>query len=771
MASYNNLSKYLSQNDIDFLKSGTYDEKHYNPSTKNNVLHILAFTNNLFKNFEGEIRASIEKDPEFINRLNAKNRTPLIEAITRGNYNYANFLLTFPNINVNVRDINNYSAFSMACQREQKDLIIDLLLKGARYISGDLEEIKNKDLKNAISDALFLPVSKNDQISDSLSPDFENELNFKIFYQDDLIVDENSKVGAGSYGTTFPATIKETGEVCIVKKFKYESEDFLESSQIRDIVYLNMLQPLNTTVKIYGIFIDPNNSVYIVLESLKYNLRSFFEILFTRSETEKKDACREILKMMLQCNQANSNAGLIHCDSKDDNMMFDSNGVLKYIDYGFSYFLGIIPFETNVNHQIHEGSYVLKDGFVPEREIEVYDDDVKIFTYMGSNVGLNFDIPTLANCFLVTVNSKFNKYRTIFTHDSKYYILLKKEEVKTDGKVTGGIIRVKHDQSIESDLINYYGTEFTELLTEMLEIDQKIRKSSTELLSYPFFGEERITVPKDLPFIKVEHVSVDLFSKVASLNFTYNQSSVNTILPHVDSIIKYYSKQFLKSNKFCSNDNYLENIDYILRVHLHLNSSFDVIYNAIMLFNQIASDKINELNNRIKNPETMLSAMGNKFRFEYLAFEKPILLVICYFHYLPIFDDIEKSIEQIFDYCFGNMISKYKIIEEMKYSLNLVRRYTKSYIITPVLIYINYIQYILQTVCLDMDYIQKTIIKLISRVLKVIVYSDIEVNIFELVKAVYYASSQALDIHLEHDANLVERVKKIIQMKVKYPLV
>lgn len=772
-------STLTNQKDVEILKSQIYDDKYLGNMTFNTILHIFAYSYDYYKKYINEITESISKKPEFINVRNAKGRTPLIESLVRANYDYANFLLTFPSINLEIRDGTDFTALSVACERGEKDMIIDLLLKGARYTSGDLDKISDKALRKTISDALFFPVINNSQPTNEEMIQIEDDkLNFKIFNQNDLIIDQKSKVGAGSYGTTFPARIKETGELCIVKKFKSGTLDFLDSSQIRDIVFLNMLQPLNTTVKIYGVYIDPVRNLYIVLESLKYNLRSFFEITFSKeNDQEKKDMFRDLLKIMLHHSQANSNAGFIHCDSKDDNLMFDSDGNLKYIDYGFAYFLGVIPFKTLVARQIHEGVYVLKDGFLPGKEITVFANEKELFKYTGSNVGLNFDLPTLAKTFLYTVNGKVGSYITYFTHNSKYYVLKTKQIV--DGK---GIIKAELDLSIEKNLIQYYGKDFTDILTKMLELDQRVRKSSTELLSSEFFGGTPLTIPNELPLTKLKHDNSDQFSKVSSLNFSYNQSSVNTILPHVDNVIKYYSKQIVKSNKFFNNQEYASNVSFILRVHLKLCSTFDVLFNAIMLFNEIVSTKLENIATKIeeiekstdtgsKVAETTIKSLNTaKTSLENLAFKSPVLMTVCYFHYLPIFDDKEYTISDILSICFeSSNISK--TMTDLMECLMLVRKDKRSYIIKPVSIYITYIQYILQTVFTESRDIEVSIIKLISRILKTLVYSDIEVNIFELVKAVYYASSTAIDINLQYDSELVEKIKDIIKKDVPYILV
>uniref|UniRef100_A0A6C0BEY1 Protein kinase domain-containing protein n=1 Tax=viral metagenome TaxID=1070528 RepID=A0A6C0BEY1_9ZZZZ len=784
MSSPNALQK-LDSEDLNAFKGDFPDIEYIGPKSGNSIIHICAFAGDEYKRFTEKIETLLKERSNIINKLNNKKRPAISEAIITSNYEYFEYLSNMNGINLNICDTNGYTPFGYACYYGNKDFIVNLLLKGAFYSSGDINSISDDILRNEIAEILLIPLPGN---NNNIKIDHDD---FKLFYDEDFIFEDNAKAGSGSYGTAIIANLKTNGRKCIIKKFTSKLDGFLEDNMIRDIVFLNMLRKKKNAVEIYGIYIDNDGNVCMVLEYLRYNLSSFFEIL--RERTDKNDNLaiyKDLLKMLLECSDANSDIGIIHCDSKHDNIMINDEGAVKYIDYGFSYFLGISPFLKNINHTIHVGAYLARDGLIPSGEIKVkvresgfnYND---IFNYRGSYLGLNIDIPSIAMCFLWAMQKNGHRfYIGVFTHEGKFY---NKASVNDTDK-----IHCDDGENIKTDIINYYGTDFVQIFEDMLEIDSTIRKSSKELLQSPLFNKTALVVPKEIPITVLDVYGRAEIELMTSNYNTIKGNITNTYFPNIDSIINFWSDQMV--DKFKTGQQNYDNVLFHKNLIISffscqaLEISIDSFFNGLMFMydylNKITEEikilltesknlqkkhKSVEITERIKNIH--IKVTENQKAANTIVSDE-IFLITCAAQYSRIFEDSNPSYEEMYYHHSKNeriktKIEKSKYIERSKFYTNLIKRSIRLYTIKPVMIYFGYIKFILQVVNTDQEKIKELMTKSILRFLKVMTISNLsDCSIFDLVKSCYYASNEKIDIMLTHDQELTRKVMDITKKQI-----
>ena len=240
----------------------------------------------------------------------------------------------------------------------------------------------------------------------------------------------------------------------------------------------------------------------MILEYLERTLSDQYllisHIIFNNIEKFKQ--YKRLIYEMLICVDGNSREGIIHCDSKGDNLMIYSKGRVRNIDYGYSYYLGISPLKDNINHRIHGGNYLMqdgrperieKDGTITQRKIIFKNNiGIEIFSIDSGYLSYNLDVASIGLFFIQMIVGY--TYRYLF-HNGKIYRFSNKDE---DIRCISYIIY--EDTTIIQKLKDKYGDELTNLIFTMIEINWLIRPTAKELIFGHIFDNIPCNYPKDL---------------------------------------------------------------------------------------------------------------------------------------------------------------------------------------------------------------------------------------------------------------------------------
>jgi len=759
----------LDKLDQEFYLHDYPDTNYYGINTGNNILHIASYIGDNFLKYSDEFTIFINNNKGVINQKNNKKRPPISEAIIRLNFKFAMFLLDFDEIDVNIKS-DDWNILKLAFNRNNLEISEKLINMGANYSVGDIRKITDNEVKSKVVDILL----KKKPITDKIS----NVDEMKLFKREDFVEEEGSSAGSGTYGDTTITYIKDSGKKCIIKKFKKGSEYFLDNSAIKDIAFLNSLKRKSTTVDILGIYVDKDNIISMVLEYLKFNTREYFELLRVKGDSpERRKIYKELLYSLLITSKANSDVGIIHCDTKDDNIMIDEYGNVKFIDYGISSYLGISPYNDLVNHRIHIGSYLAYDGFKSNRTATFIDDDDNRIEYKSSVVGLNIDLSSIVTIFLWGIRDNGHSYYSnIFTHDNKIYNNSKVIKIKENNINDKIILTEDETYGVSLAMESLYDDEMIEIFKNMLEIDASKRKSSSDLLLDPYFKElhksnnmsDKIDITDKIDMTLLPHKMIDN-NEILS-NYNSITDNIDMLLPNVDNIIDYWSIQ--KPDMLNKNNNITYDIALLFNEN---NINLDCFFNAVFyMYHYFNNDKnyldlYSEINNdenlttieKYNKHEELRIKTNNFTRVNKINTKNNILLFTCIAQYESVFSSSKFEIVELYHIYreYNSTIDLKKFTVEVNKYLEKIKGTLRLYTIKPVMLYFGYIKLILQMTIIEPEIILRLINNCIENTIKVFIELDCsDYTIFDVVIACYYLVPGHIDIILKKNDELYDKI-------------
>lgn len=748
----------LTSNEIQQVINGFPNLNYIDSKTKNTVLHLIAMTSIYFNETHAMsvLERIINGDLIKINTLNERKRTCLMQACRYSNKNFVEYIVkSGKTIDFTLKDDKGINILAWVCDRGFTDVAIELIEGGCPYKADDIEKISDTDFRNKISLILFDKVIefKYGEIDEDLPEDS----NFRIYGENDFIFNTSERIGSGTYGFATIATDKNTGKKVVLKKFQYKDgsqQPIMMTDQImRDIIFLREMNKKKHSVQIYGLFTDSRGSLYMILEYLERTLNEqYIYIENIKDQTERIKQFKRLIYEMLICVDGNSRAGIIHCDTKGDNLMIDSKGRVRNIDYGFSYFLGISPAKENISHRIHHGIYLMQDGREEKIEnngkpkktiINCYDGSLtqKLFSIDSGFLTYNLDIGSIGLFFIQRILGYDHRY--IFK-DGKIYQI-----TPTDNYPQCDTYKCVENKTIINRLKNKYGDELTNLICQMIEIDWAIRPTAKEIIFSPLFDNMPCNYPRNLDITNILEVrtSDNLERKVYQYNTVFSSNYDKTGFIYYDDIIKHWSNtKITLVNTFQHTGRILDALS-LLNDHINFDSyfSFAIYINSI----------ISRITRGEPCPFTIEDFRNNNFTCIIILALKS-----------NIYQDNDFDIDSILDFL-GSHNVRYNWFDQRKNNANInqikdvclkVKRDADFFRLTPVMVYIGYIKFILQAVCNNGDIIKQLIIKLtrdISRFLTLHLREGnknlIEVkeyDLFDLVKHIYYSNPDAIDINL-----------------------
>lgn len=659
----------MSMSDIYPIEFTDFDKIQYNNNftnfnyvnnnTGNTVLHLISMVPHKFKDLQ-DIIVNILKKGKFLATLNNEKSNFLHIAAKYENYEFLK--LTFKilnNLNVLMTKNNNEETpFTIICSKNNLD-IAKLLIDNK--INFDVADLINStvEFQDQIVEYILNSTIK------SISP---KEPEFRIYSLDEFEHFIKPKNNSGSYGEVTIATNKADKSKYILKKFIRNVKKFyLPDEIIREIMILKALNRYGYSAKIHGI-IFVNDDFYVVMEQLDSIISNRINIINILSSVEKRET--HFMKMIndcLHCIDANSKAGFIHCDTKGDNLMIDIKGNVRYIDYGFSYFIGISPFQNNVDKIIHEGGYLSYDG-VSNLETEVMYEvtNFEDFTVKKSINSYNIDIPSIALMIIyhsIDYAGSFDYNKRVLLWISHKGIIYNK--VNRMEKTYFRCVRVH--EKVYPKMISTFGQKVTDILIRMLDVDPKMRPTAKEFLgnfTYPILNP-----------LKIEYTGNNNLNKIIKM---YNRDYNGTEFVYYDDIYNHWKDKKILLIKIPSDINFApNNIDEIIVNH---KISLDTLYNSYYYIHKLINSGF-QSNNYI------------------------IVFLCVMLTYTKLYDDStfdKDSFEyQCESYGFNVVTNKAELNSIFKHIISD----PEFYEMIPTMPIVNYIKFILSLVCSDSQYL------------------------------------------------------------------
>ncbi|KAK8805586.1 hypothetical protein WA158_002242 [Blastocystis sp. Blastoise] len=142
-------------------------------------------------------------------------------------------------------------------------------------------------------------------------------------------------LGEGAYGVVFKAINSETNEVVALKKIRLDlEEEGIPSTALREISILKSLEHPNI-VRLIEVE-HGNGRLYLVFECCDGDLKKWMENeLNTKTSIPIEKAKSFAYQLLLGLDYCHS-CGVMHRDLKPQNLLLNSDGVLKLADFGLA---------------------------------------------------------------------------------------------------------------------------------------------------------------------------------------------------------------------------------------------------------------------------------------------------------------------------------------------------------------------------------------------------------------------------------------------------
>ena len=152
---------------------------------------------------------------------------------------------------------------------------------------------------------------------------------------------KEEKLGEGTYGVVYKCKDKETGKYVALKKVRFENEDEgIPSTSIREISILKQMNHPNIVNLID--LIHGEKRLYLVFEYLDHDLKKFLNL---NGEPLKPELAKSYLYQLLLAIKYCHSRRILHRDIKPQNLLLDTNGLIKLADFGLARAFGI-PIKT-----------------------------------------------------------------------------------------------------------------------------------------------------------------------------------------------------------------------------------------------------------------------------------------------------------------------------------------------------------------------------------------------------------------------------------------
>lgn len=694
-------------------------------SSKNTVLHLMAMAQFKFDLYKPRILEILTNKLIDVNYINSRKRTCIIEAIKFKNWEFVKLVIENSDIDLSVVDDKELNAFQFSCYYDNPE-IASLILDHINNIEySDITVTSNiSDLNER--NKLIVKIYKKFYSSKSLYSTDDPE--FKIYSENDFTISSDKVKGVGSYGVVNIAIEKSTGKEVVVKRFNNNINDkHFSDDIIKDVCFLKTLNRYGTSTKIYGIMYDSNGYIYMVMESLDKNLSEKIKLTSMLPKDIRETAFFDLLKEILICIDVNSKVGIIHCDTKDNNMMTDKNKNTRYIDYGFSYFLGISPYFYIANRPIHSGSYLSNDGYYHpvNKPVEYYDEDnlsIKFFSIEKGFTGLNIDIPSAAFMILT---------QTIGKHDNLYGV--HEDTIYTNIKNVGVpyfcSANPRFSDKIKGQMIEMFGQSLTLTLMDMMKINPTERPTAREILNSKFFNN-KLVIPEAIDLSSISLVNNNSISTNTIYNMTSRYNTIST-------------QQYLRGGFVYYDDIY----DHWKDVKVKLIRGKSEVRNLFTKVFSLANKRNISLDAFFSSVYYMCDRYSETNSLPPNSYERMCYIMMSY---SKLYEDSGFDEDALINVMMASNMTKDEAIALCTEMFNNIKYDPTFFQMRPTMLFVGYIKFILMATCKE-SYINDIIGRFIVDLYKFITGSvgeNITMKISDIVKKVYNELPGSIPINI-----------------------
>lgn len=292
-----------------------------------------------------------------------------------------------------------------------------------------------------------------------------------------------SKIGEGTYGVVYKAKDLQNNQIVALKKIRLKpEEEGIPSTAIREIALLKELNQKNI-VNLLDV-IHTSKKLTLVFEYCDSDLKKIMDNL--KGEKLPKETVKLYLYEMLQGIGYIHKHKILHRDLKPQNLLINSNGVLKICDFGLARGYGI-PIRIYTNEVVTLW-YRAPDILLGSK---MYDTSVDIWS-----IGCIFAEMIMGTPMFIgkNENEQLDKIFTLLgTPDENEYQWLK------ESPEWGGYINNENFKKFEKqDMKKLYPTiedeEAYDLLKKMIVFEPDNRISAADALKHPYFNSIAKTI-------------------------------------------------------------------------------------------------------------------------------------------------------------------------------------------------------------------------------------------------------------------------------------
>lgn len=709
----------IEDNNDRIIRDEEYKDIVYIGLTNNTILHLLACSeNDTLIHTEKIIELLDVTNDDFLYKLNSCGETCLHVAAYYNNVSFMKIIASYRSVNYQVKNTKKFTALHYACIKCREQMIIHLIYVGVTFDDYQIDMISNMDVKNNICEYILSKLFDFSYSHTSIST-------FKIFYDSDLCMDTSKHLGNGSYSSVILAVDRHTHREYALKKFKISHKnDILDDSTLKDIIFTKELSLNEHSVNIYGVYVDKDSNIYMVMEPLICTIITYIKILSNLRNTRKSN---QLLHAVFQdCITAvdnNSKMGIIHGDTKMDNMMVDKSGKIKYIDYGFSYFLGISANKDNIDHPIHSGSYLSRDG-AEENTIQKYllvnENDSTVVDIPMGYIGYNLDIASIAMIFVHSIID-YNKTRFVISYNNVLYYMCKLD----DNKMYKAQVNINFDNI----LLKFYGQSLLDLIKNMLHVDANKRYNSKKILSILHNKDYKEPSFNLLNIKNVKEPEVNIYNTLTNENYR----RVGAV--YFDDIMAKWKHQNIN---FMDVSSLEKSFDIAKKFVKYYSICLDTFFSAIYYVHHC----IYRSDNSYMSPFTTKELTDNR-----------LIIISILSHYCHVYSNLQIDNSGIIH--FVHKLYPHIGISVIKDLLETTNKKlikdADFYSLRPTMMYVGFIKYKLQATCTDMNIINTLILQIITKIIYYLtsgklIFENHVIKVYDLVNLAYSECENTVDI-------------------------
>ena len=292
-----------------------------------------------------------------------------------------------------------------------------------------------------------------------------------------------SKIGEGTYGVVYKAKDLQSNVLVALKKIRLKpEEEGIPSTAIREISLLKELYQLNI-VNLLDV-IHTSKKLTLVFEYCDSDLKKIMDGL--KGEKLPIDTVKLYLYEMLKGINYIHKHKILHRDLKPQNLLINTNGVLKICDFGLARGFGV-PIRIYTNEVVTLW-YRAPDILLGSK---MYDTSVDIWSIGCIFAEMILGIPMfLGKNENEQLDRIFNLLGT--PNDNEYPWL--KESPEWNGYINSETFKKYEKQDIRKIYPNINDNDSYDLLEKMIVFDPDKRISAEEALKHPYFNSISKTI-------------------------------------------------------------------------------------------------------------------------------------------------------------------------------------------------------------------------------------------------------------------------------------